>query len=175
MFAQCSAAIKRALTIISILHAPSRHIITACPLPCAPDLLQPWHCGNNHSHGHLPPSSLLFFQSQSPLPCRQGSPLWASPSQIWISIRAHTVGSRVCSNQCLFLPAHPSLPGHISQLHAVRMAGELLPCEYCLLTRNFPSWGTLLPLIRNSPHPREAPAAKGRLAGTENWWPREGK
>lgn len=81
------------------------------------------------------------------------APLWASPSQIQISSRAHAVGSRVCSNQCLFLPAQPQ-PGHISQLPTVKAAGKLLPCGHCLLTRNIPSWGTLLTFNKEQSTPQ---------------------
>lgn len=157
MFAQCSAAIKRALIIISILRAPSRHITTPtacspCPLPVPQIPSSPGAVVTitvMATYLHL----YCFASSASHLSPAGRAPLWASPSQIRISSRAHTVGSRACSNQCLFSPAQPQA-GHISQLPTVKAAGELLPCGHCLLTRNIPSWGTLLAFNKEQSTPQ---------------------
>lgn len=160
MFAQCSAAVKRALTIISILHAPSRHTTTAVLSLSPPRPQIPSSSGtvvtitvmDNHLH-------LYCFSSRSPLQAG----LLSGPLQARFRSSAISAPS----------PAHPQ-PGHICQLHTVKVAGEMPPCEHCLPTRNIPSWGPCSPLGGTVLTP-ETPAAKGRLAGTENWWPQEGK
>jgi len=79
--------------------------------------------------------------------------LQTSPSQIWSSSQAHTVSSRVGSDQHRFLLAQPQ-PRPTSELPMVQTA-----------------------FTRDSPDPREPPAARGRLAGrtgglqkgSDNW------
>lgn len=127
-----------------------------CPLPV------PQIPSSLSNMGTWPPTSIFIAFLPVPLPSRQGSSLGLSKPDLDQQLDTH------CWQQGLqqSVPAHPQ-PGHISQLHTVK--------EHCLLTRNIPSWGTLLTCNKEQSTPQRDSSCQRQVGRTENWWPREGK